>query len=184
MSNYFFKPFLTVIFLIFIQPYIGQSQTIWRTKTYNKTGVWVSEIYAQNLQNCNSQSNCTLNNISVGDIVIHPSGKFYIGGIGVQNEIRVLDTCNLIKVISVPNNIGDVSLSQSLYSLCADKEGQIYLSFSAKKNIYRFDPFNEIFLDLGILPNGMDVFDFTFRNGKLYAAGITGAISHIISNSG
>ncbi len=178
MSNYFFKPFLTVIFLIFIQPYIGQSQTIWRTSIVSGNN---TDLYLLNLQNCEINKFCLFEIFSTNDLVVYPSGEIFIAGFRVLDlkiEIRVIDTCKQIKSILIPNNVANTG--QNIIALCADKDGQIYISFNAKKNIYRFDPFNEIFLDLGILPNGMDVFDFTFRNGKLYAAGITGAISHIM----
>jgi hypothetical protein len=183
MSNYFYKILAIAIFITILQLYDGHSQSIWRTSANAINGISVSEIYSQNLQNCNSKALCSMSGISIGDIVIHPTGDFYIScnnTLDYQTEIRVLDSCMVLKTILLPDQIADYSLGQAIFSLCADKDGQFYLSFSAKKNIYRFDPISEIFTDLGILPNGMDVLDFTFRNGKLYASGITGATSHIM----
>ena len=156
------------------------AQIIWRSKIVlgHQT-----EIYSVNLQSCERIEHCTFPLFRISDLVIHPSNQMFLAGfnsLNNQNEIRVLDTCMLIKVISIPNWVANVNFGQNILSLCSDKDGQMYLSFNGKKNIYRFDPVNEIFTDLGILPNGMEVIDFTFRNGKLFASGITGAISNIM----
>ena len=123
-------------------------------------------------QTCERIEHCTFPLFRISDLVIHPSNQMFLAGfnsLNNQNEIRVLDTCMLIKVISIPNWVANVNFGQNILSLCSDKDGQMYLSFNGKKNIYRFDPVNEIFTDLGILPNGMEVIDFTFRNRKLFA---------------
>ena len=178
MSHYISKTFQIVILLIFIQPYFGQSQTIWRTSIVSGNN---TDLYLLNLQNCEINKLCLFELFSTNDLVVYPSGEIFVAGYSVldlQIEIRVIDTCKQIKSILIPNNVANTG--QNIIALCADKDGQIYISFNAKKNIYKFDPINEIFTDLGALPNNMDVIDFTFRNGLLYAAGITGAFSHIM----
>ena len=183
MSNYIYKTLPIAILFTILQPYLGKAQTIWRSTNFTSNGSWVSEIYKFNLSNCVKTSHCTFSNFTAGDLIIHPSNKMFVSGSNIlisQFEIRIIDTCKLQKVINIPNYVADYSLGQAIYSFCSDKNGQIYIALSGKKNIYRLDPNSETYFDIGILPNGMDVFDFTFRNGKLYASGITGATSHIM----
>ncbi|MBK9743354.1 MAG: hypothetical protein IPO94_10515 [Saprospiraceae bacterium] len=128
---------------------------------------------------------CKIENFSCGDLVVHPNGNFYVIGNSYINfnwrqEIRVYDTCQIIKTILLPDQVANINLGQYVESLCADKDGQIFISTSGKKNIYKFDPDTELFTDLGVLPNGVEVFDFTFRNGKLICIGITFTNSYIM----
>jgi CHU_C Type IX secretion signal domain len=183
MSGYFYKSLLIAIIITIIQPCDSKSQTIWRSTNFILNGTWISEIYKFNLSNCEKISHCTFSNFTAGDLIIHPSSKMYVSGSNIfssQIEIRIIDSCKLQKVINIPNYVANYSLGQAIYSFCSDKDGQIYIALSGKKNIYRLDPDSETFIDIGILPNGMEVLDFTFRNGKLYASGITGPISHIM----
>ena len=179
MTYKLIKKVLFVILLIHLHTTICSSQTIWRNKSVSGN----SEIYTFNLQSCEKIVHCTFQGFGINDLVIHSSNQMYLAGFNLlnnQNEIRVLDTCMLIKVISIPNWVANVSIGQNILSLCSDKDGQMYLSFNAKTNIYKFNPQNESFTDLGSLPNGMYVIDFTFNGGKLYASGFVGPVSHIM----
>jgi hypothetical protein len=176
------------IYLLVLLPYFGlticSAQTIWRSKTYT-TNQEICEIYTQNLQNCEEVPYCKIENFSCGDLVVHPNGNFYIIGYSYINfnwmqAIRVYDTCDILKTILLPDQVANINLGQQVVSLCADKDGQIFISISGKKNIYKFDPDSELFTDLGVLPNGVEVFDFTFRNGALYATGTTFTNSYIM----
>ncbi|HMR89970.1 MAG TPA: gliding motility-associated C-terminal domain-containing protein [Saprospiraceae bacterium] len=177
--------YLRIYLLVFL-PYFGISicpaQTIWRSKT---TSQEICEIYTQNLQNCEEAPYCKIENFSCADLVVHPNGNFYITGnsrvdFNWRQEIRVYDTCEILTTILLPEQVANINLGHALTTLCADKNGQIFIALSGKKNIYKFDPISEIFTDLGILPNGMEVFDFTFRNGILYASGTTSTNSYIM----
>lgn len=179
--------YLRIYLLVFL-PYFGiaicSAQTIWRSKTYT-TNQEICEIYTQNLQNCEEAPYCKIENFSCGDLVVHPNGNFYVLGTSYVNlnwrqEIRVYDTCEILKTILLPDQVANTNLGQFVVSLCADKDGQMFISTSGKKNIYKFDPVTELFTDLGILPNSMDVYDFTFRSGILYASGTTSTNSYIM----
>ena len=180
MSNYIYKTLPIAILFTILQPCDGNSQSIWRSSTVAGNN---TDLYLKNLQDCKIDKFCFFELFTTNDLVVYPSGEIYLGGIGVldlKNEIRVLDTCKQIKNIPIPNYVANSSIGQSILALCADKDGLIYISLTSKKNIYRYDPISEIFTDLGILPSGIEVLDFTFRNGNLYATGTVGPNSHIM----